>query len=113
MISSANNPDKVKVTILGQVYTIEGDAPCDYIAKVASYVNQKMEDVVNTIPHASSLQIAILAALNIADELFQIKESEYMMSDEIKEKTNMLISMLDEGLIGDIFSNVSKKSQHL
>jgi len=59
------------------------------------------------------LQIAILAALNIADELFQIKESEYMMSDEIKEKTNMLISMLDEGLIGDIFSNVSKKSQHL
>jgi hypothetical protein len=36
-----------------------------------------------------------------------------MMSDEIKEKTNMLISMLDEGLIGDIFSNVSKKSQHL
>lgn len=113
MISSANNPNKVKVTILGQVYTIEGDASGDHIRKVADYVNQKMEDVANTISHANSLQIAILAALNIADELFQIKESEYMMSDEIKEKTNMLISMLDEGLIGDIFSNVSKRSQHL
>lgn len=49
MISSANNPNKVKVTILGQVYTIEGDASGDHIIKVADYVNQKMEDVANTI----------------------------------------------------------------
>ncbi len=110
---SVPNPNKVKVTILGQVYTIEGDASSDYIAKVADYVNGKMEDVAKSIPHATPVQIAILAALNIADELFQMKESEYMATDEIREKTNMLISMLDEGLIGDVFSVSGKHRQHL
>ncbi len=113
MISGVHNPNKVKVTILGQVYTIEGDASADYIARVADFVNAKMEDVANSITNASSLQIAILAALNIADELFQIKESEYLATDEIREKTNMLISMLDEGLIGDVFSISGKPRQHL
>lgn len=110
---SVQNPNKVKVTILGQVYTIEGDASGDYIAKVADYVNKKMEDVAGSITNASPLQIAILAALNIADELFQVKESEYMVTDEIREKTNMLISMLDEGLIGDVFSTKGKPREHL
>ena len=104
MISNISNPNKVKVTIMGQVYTIQGDAPADYIAKVAEYVNTKMEEVAQDVANATPLQVAILAALNIADELFQVKESQYMVTDEIYEKTNMLISMLDEGLIGDIFS---------
>jgi len=113
MITGIQNPNKVKVTIMGQSYTIEGDASGDYIAKVADFVNSKMEDVADSLPHASPLQVAILAALNIADELFQIKESEYMATDEIREKTNMLISMLDEGLIGDVFSISGKHRQHL
>ena len=113
MITGIQNPNKVKVTIMGQVYTIEGDASGDYIARVADYVNSKMEDVAHGLTNASPLQIAILAALNIADELFQVKESEYMVTDEIREKTNMLISMLDEGLIGDIFTITGKQRQHL
>lgn len=113
MITDIHNPNKVKVTIMGQVYTIEGDASSDYIARVADYVNSKMEDVAQSLTNASPLQIAILAALNMADELLQVKESEYMATDEIREKTNMLISMLDEGLIGDVFSIAGKQRQHL
>ncbi|MGQ9844312.1 MAG: cell division protein ZapA [Spirochaetota bacterium] len=112
MITGMHNPNKIKVTIMGQIYTIEGDASSDYIARVADYVSSKMEDVASGLTNASPLQIAILAALNIADELFQVKESEYMVTDEIREKTNMLISMLDEGLIGDIFSIAGKQRLH-
>lgn len=101
---SMMNSNKVKVTILGQVYTIEADASSGYISRIAEYVNSKMEEVAKNISKASPQQIAILAALNIADELFQTKDGEHIAADEMKEKTNVLISMLDEGLIGDIYS---------
>ncbi len=109
MISGIQNPGKVKVTIKGQVYTIEGDASGDYIARVADYVNTKMDDIAKSVANASPLHIAILAALNIADELFQMRESEHMVTDEMIEKTNMLISMLDEGLVGDVFTISNSK----
>jgi cell division protein ZapA len=64
--------NRAKVTIFGNTYTIQGDAPAEYISQLAGYVNEKMEDVQRSISTGSPLQIAILAALNIADEYFQV-----------------------------------------
>ncbi len=95
---------KVKVSIYGQNYNIRGDAPSDYIIQLSEFVNSKMEEVGKNINSANSLQIAILAALNIADEYFQLKKLNIGAEGRIEEKAREIISLLDDGLIGDIFS---------
>ena len=105
--------NKVRVTILGQTYNIKGDAAPDYIMQLADYVNEKVEEVGQNIGNANSLQIAILVSLNIADELFQIKKISSGIEGNIEEKTRELISLLDEGLIGDIFSGAGKTADRV
>lgn len=99
---------KVRVTILGQTYNIKGDASPDYIMQLADYVNEKVEEIGQNITSANSLQIAILVSLNIADEYFQMKKINNGIEGSIEEKAREIISLLDEGLIGDIFSGTVK-----
>jgi len=101
---------KVKVEILGQSYTIKGDASPHYINELANYLNMKMEEVDANLANGTSLQIAILAALNIADEYFQVKDIKTGSESAIEAKTDKLIAMLDEGLIGDILSRAEALS---
>ena len=99
--------NRVKVSIFGQAYTINGDAPRDYILQLADYLNQKMEQVSTYSADINPTQVAILAALNVADEYFQLKKLKTGVDSEVERRTMALISMLDEGLIGDIFSKVA------
>lgn len=101
---------KVRVTIYGQPYNIRGDASSDYIEQLADYVNEKMEDVGRNVSGANTLQIAILAALNIADEFFQARRINSGIEGAVEEKTREIISLLDEGLIGDIFAGTGEPS---
>jgi len=100
--------NKVKVRILGNTYSIQGDASPEYIHKLAGYVNDKMEEVSGSIADGNQAQVAILTALNIADEYFQLRELKTGLSGDLEQKTRTLISLLDEGLVGDIFANYSR-----
>ncbi len=97
---------KVKVTIFGQTYTIKGDTEPEYILELADYVNGKMEEVSAGIVSSNSTHVAILVALNIADEYFQLKKLKSGSENIMEEKARNLISLLDEGLVGDIYSLV-------
>jgi cell division protein ZapA len=104
--------NRVKVTIFGQTYTINGDAPRDYIFQLAEYLNGKMEEVSINTATTNPTQVAILAALNVADEYFQLKNLKSGLDDEVSRRAMALISMLDEGLIGDVFSKASPTSRN-
>jgi cell division protein ZapA len=95
---------KVKVTILGQTYNIKGDTSPEYILELTDYVNKKMEEISGNVVSGNTLQIAILAALNIADECFQSKKIVNGIEGVFECKTKELITLLDEGIIGDTFS---------
>lgn len=69
-----------------------------------------MKEIAKNTPRASISQVAILAALNIADEYFQIKEHSGDTSDVMVQRTNALIALLEEGLIGDSFKPEEKIS---
>ncbi|MCL1911245.1 MAG: cell division protein ZapA [Leptospirales bacterium] len=97
---------RVKVNIFGQSYTVKGEASSEYILELADYLNKKMAEVSANISNGTSTQVAILAALNIADEYFQVRDLKSGSYLAIEEKTNKLIAMLDEGLIGDILSRI-------
>ena len=64
----------LKVNIYGTEYPIRGEVDVEYIRRVAEYVDRKMREVDQSTAAKSSLKVAILAALNIADELFRERD---------------------------------------
>ncbi|HMV42155.1 MAG TPA: cell division protein ZapA [Leptospiraceae bacterium] len=96
---------RTEVNIFGSTYSISGETDPEYVRRLASFIDNKMRELSASLPSASVQKLAILAALNIADEFFQFKElnTEDDISRLYEMKTKKLISMLDEGLIGDIY----------
>jgi cell division protein ZapA len=79
----------VKVNILGQEYVISTSADPRYIKEVAAYMNEKMEELKNSGIDANSqqLKIAVLAGMNITDELFAQKANQKKIIDTVEAKT--------------------------
>ncbi len=103
--------NKVKISIYGHTYNIQGDAPPEYMRELAAFVSERMEEVAGSVRNGNMVQIAILTALNIADEYFQLKNQRVTSTQLLEQKTSALISMLDEGLIGDIFARFEPVSR--
>ena len=61
--------------ILGQRFTISSEAEEGYMLKVAGYVDGKMQELMQTTKPVAKSNVAMLAALNIADELHRLKDS--------------------------------------
>jgi cell division protein ZapA len=85
----------VEVDILGQKYTIKGDAQEEYIRKLASFVDGKLKEVFGAAPGITPLKAAILASLNIADELHRLREEQEHITKNIEERTNALTGLFD------------------
>ena len=85
----------VEVIILGQKYTIKGDAPEEYIRKLASYVDTRLKEVNSSIPNVMPVKALILTSLNLADELFRIKNEQEKLTKVIEDKTEVLTSLFD------------------
>ena len=83
------------VQIMGREYKIKGFADKDYIIKVAEYVNEKMKELSKSSSFPSHDRLAILAALNIVDELFQEKQKTSETLNTIEHKADDLIAMLE------------------
>lgn len=89
----------VKVPIMGQEYTVNTLASPNYIKKIASFVNDKMTEIQNSgIEEDSQLRIAVLAAMNITDEFFQLKKTNQDIVNKIEKNTNLLINKVDKEL---------------
>ncbi len=84
----------LKVRIYGTEYMIRGQADAEYIKTVAEYVDKKMLEVNKTIDVDSSLKVAILATLNITDELFCERAEKERMKMELEEKIQRLNELL-------------------
>ncbi len=59
--------NKIQVKINGMEYTLLSTEPEDYVQKVASMVNRKMNEVTENCPHLSTAMAAVLSAINLAD----------------------------------------------
>ena len=66
--------NKVKIRIYGQEYTIVGERSQDEIIKAAQYVDERMQFIGRNSNLGSTTSLAVLSAVNIADEIFSIKE---------------------------------------
>jgi len=86
----------VQVSIFGHSYTIRGEADQEYILGVAAYVDRKMREITEKLPVASLSKVAILASLNIADELFKERAQRTRSDRNLGDRAARLEAFLDE-----------------
>jgi cell division protein ZapA (FtsZ GTPase activity inhibitor) len=88
---------RVKVSIFGREYSIVSEVDEEYIKKAATYLDSKMREVAESFPNISENRVAVLAALNITDELFRSGRSDDSLSgseDRIIRLTQKLSEIL-------------------
>ena len=71
----ADKANPTQVEIFGQTYTVRAGADPRYLQELAAYVDAQMHEVSQNAGAVDSVRIAVLAALNIADECFQLRSS--------------------------------------
>lgn len=86
---------KIEVRIFGQPYQIRAGADSDHIKRVAHYVDEKMREIASASPTVDTLKIAVLAALNITDEFFQVNHQRHETDRELERRTEKLQQILD------------------
>ncbi len=84
----------VKVDIFGHDYVLKSDSDDNHIQRVADLVDEKMKEVSATTNSKTVLNIAILAALNIADEYLKIKDERKQAEAKARELTQLIDSNL-------------------
>jgi cell division protein ZapA len=95
--NAANGTGSVRVEIFDQVYNLRG-SDADYIIQLAEYVDGKMRAVSEQTATVDSVRLAVLAALNIADEYHLLKRRVETPSPEARQRASKLASALDEVL---------------
>lgn len=88
----------VSVEINGLRYPIRSHLDAAYVADLAAYVERKMQLAARESPAGDTLKIAVLAALNIADECFRAREEGSAHRLDLTERTRELERMLDLAL---------------
>ncbi|MGB8116369.1 MAG: cell division protein ZapA [Candidatus Sulfotelmatobacter sp.] len=87
----------VRVEIFDQAYNLRGSDP-EYIVKLAEYVDSKMRAVAEATNTIDTVRLAVLAALNIADEYHLLKRNQENRSGDYQKRAHQLAKALDEVL---------------
>src|SRR5215218_2854215 len=88
----------VTVEIHGQQYPIRSGLDPAYVAELAAYVDEKIRLASRETPASDTLKVAVLAALNIADECFRLRDEERRHHDNVASRARELERMVDLAL---------------
>jgi cell division protein ZapA len=69
----ADKPNLIHVEIFGQTYAVKAGADPGYVEALAAFVDEQLKEVSRSSASVDSLRIAVLAALNLADEVFRLR----------------------------------------
>ena len=94
----------VTVEIAGQRYPIRSSLDERYVSELAAYVDAKMRAASAVAPTSDIMGLAVLVALNIADELFRARREQSSVHDDVNERAMRL-----ERLVDDVLAQVSSK----
>ena len=91
-------PDGIRVEIYDQEYFMRGELDSEYIRKLAQYLDTKMRSIAERTQTVDSLRVAVLAALNIADEYPQMKGKYEAATQRLGQKVEECHEVLDRFL---------------
>jgi len=88
----------VSVEIAGQRYPIRSSLDVAYVTELAAYVDEKMKSAANAAPTSDLLGLALLVALNIADECFRARQQSSSSNGDLTEHALRLERLGDDVL---------------
>ncbi len=86
--------NKITVFIAGKEYTLVGKESEDYIARVARYVDKKMQELILSTNMMTSSMAGILVALNVADDYFKALEA--LENEQSQDKVQEIAILTEE-----------------
>ncbi len=91
----SNPPESVCIEIYDQEYHVKGSLNPAYLEELARYVDNKMRSIAARGRNVDSLRVAVLAALNIADEYHQLKSKYDEITRQVEQKVSEYSETLD------------------
>jgi len=85
-----------KINILGQDLSVLSDAEDEQVANVVQFVNNKIEEVMQSKDGLKTLNVAILAALNISEELLKLKGMNKELCENMETRAEKLIQLIED-----------------
>jgi cell division protein ZapA len=87
-----------RVQIFGQTYTIQGDLDPAYVQKLARFVDEKMDAIARATSTVDTQKIAVLAALAISDELFNMRAESGEQEEMLREQAERCLTLVERAL---------------
>jgi cell division protein ZapA len=88
----------VKIQIYDQSYNVNADGNEEYLHELAAFVDGKMRSIAESTHMVDSLKVAVLAALNIADEMFQTRKRQQEIEGPLRQRVENCVSMVEKAL---------------
>jgi cell division protein ZapA len=90
---------RTTVEIFGRRFDLRTSGPSEHLEELARFVDRRMRELAEVSPHVDTAKLAVLTALNIADELFREQTTEPgTRTDNVRQRVDRLIQKVDEVL---------------
>jgi cell division protein ZapA len=90
---------RTAVEIFGRRFELRATDSGGHLEELARYVDSRMRELAEVSPHVDTAKLAVLTALNIADELFREQATEPgARTERIRERVEGLITKVDDVL---------------
>ena len=88
----------MKIEIYDQLYNVNGDQNEEYLKELATYVDGEMRTIAESTHMVDSLKVAVLAALNIADEMFTTRQKQQEIEGPLRKRVEKCVAMVEKAL---------------
>ncbi len=88
----------MKIEIYDQSYSIRSENDEEYLKELAAFVDSKMRKIADETRMVDSLKVAVLAALNMADELFTLRRRQEEVEGPLKKRVEKCVAMVEKAL---------------
>jgi cell division protein ZapA len=88
----------LKVEIYDQSYNVSAGDSEEYVRELAAYVDSKMREVAEATRTVDSLRVAVLAALNVADEFFQLRSRQQKLEGPLRQRVEKCVALVERAL---------------
>ena len=95
---SRKGTTNVKIEIYDQAYNVNADQNEEYLQELAAYVDGKMREIATSARMVDSLKVAVLASLNIADELFTLRGRQQEIDGPLRKRVEKCVALVEKAL---------------
>ncbi|MGH9703937.1 MAG: cell division protein ZapA [Candidatus Acidiferrales bacterium] len=88
----------MKIEIYDQFYNVQADGDEAYLKDLAAFVDGKMRNIAESTRMVDSLRVAVLAALNIADELYALRKRQSELEGPLKKRVERCVTLVESAL---------------